>query len=272
MEHKILAKLENTLLTYGLDFIGAIIILLIGWIIARTLRGIVRRILTKAHVEKTLIIFIGNATHGLTLLITIIAALNKMGVQTGSLIAVLGAIGLAVSLAFKNSLGNLASGVLIIFYKPFKIDDYIEVDGKGGTVTDINIFSTKLVTASNETIYVPNGTLTDTYITNYSQHFTRRLELIIGVGYNDDLQKVRETINEQLAQESRILNSPEPFIGVIALANSSVNFTIRIWLKKEDYWPVFFDLQEKLKVAFDKAGLNIPYPQHEVHLITESNS
>lgn len=270
IKHPLIAKLQTLAVTYGLDLLGAIIILLIGWTLANFFRKVVKRLLAHTHIEKTIILFIGNGTHGLTLLITIIAVLNKLGVQTGSLIAVLGAIGLAVSLAFKNSLGNLASGILIVIYKPFKIDDYIEVGGKSGTVEDINIFSTKLVTPGNETIYIPNGTITNTYVTNYSQHYTRRLEIIVGVGYDDDLQKVRDTINQEITQDTRILRSPEPFVGVIALANSSVNFTVRIWLKKEDYWPVFFDMQEKLKLAFDKADINIPYPQTDVHLYAEN--
>jgi len=272
MENKILTKLQNLSITYGLDLLGAIIILIIGWLAAKVLRNIIKRILNKAHVEKTLIIFIGNAVHGLVMLITFIAMLNKLGVQTSSLIAILGAVGLAVSLAFKNSLGNLASGVLIVVYKPFKIDDYIEINGKSGMVSDINIFSTKLVTTSNESIYIPNSILTSTYITNYSQHYTRRIEIVIGVSYHDDFTHVRDTIHAELNNESRILKSPEPFIGVAALANSSVNFTIRMWVKKEDYWPVFFAMQEKLKLAFDAANISIPYPQQDVHLYAETNS
>ena len=193
-----------------------------------------------------------------------------MGIQTGSLIAVLGAIGLAMSLAFKNSLSNLAAGVLIILHKPFKIEDFISVNGISGTVHDINIFMTKLITSANETIYVPNSKLTENFITNFSQQKNRRLEIIIGVGYEDDIQHVKNTLAKLIDNNTDILKTPAPNIAIKALSDSTVDFVIQVWTEKENFGKLNLSLYEQIKILFDQEKINIPYPQQDVHFICDS--
>ena len=196
----------------------------------------------------------------------ILAAVGQLGVQTTSFIAVLGAAGFAVGLALQGSLGNFASGVLIMIFRPFKSGDFVEAGGTMGIVEAIQIFTTTLRTGDNKTIIVPNGQITSGTITNYSAKDTRRVDLVIGVSYGDDLDKVRRVIEEVIAAEGRVLSEPEPTIGVLELADSSVNFAVRPWVKSSDYWPVYFGLMESFKKRFDQEGISIPFPQQDVYL------
>jgi len=195
-----------------------------------------------------------------------IAALSQLGIQTTSFIAILGAAGLAIGLALQGSLANFAAGVMMLIFKPFKIGDFIEGAGVSGTVEVIEIFNTQLRTGDNKLIIIPNAKLTSNNITNYSAKPTRRIELIIGIGYDDDIKKAKDILIQMLGDEKRILTDPAPFVGVKELADSSVNFTVRPWVKSSDFWPVTFGLTEAIKLRFDKEGINIPYPQQDVHL------
>jgi len=222
--------------------------------------------MTKADVDETLISFVGNLTYIVLLIFVIIAALNQLGVQTTSFIAIIGAAGLAIGLALQGSLANFAAGVLMIIFHPFKVGDYIEAAGVAGVVEEIQIFTTQLKTPDNKTIIIPNASVTGGSITNYSAKDTRRVDLVIGVGYGDDLKRVREVLEEVLAKDDRILDDPAPTIGVLELGDNSVNFAVRPWVKAEDYWGVYFDSTETVKRRFDEEGISIPFPQRDVHL------
>jgi len=266
MDHTLITKLEALLVKYSVNIIVTLLILIVGLLAAKLIKKLVVRALTKARIEKTLVKFVGNVVNGFLYIVIAIAVLNRLGVQTGSLIAVLGAIGLAVSLAFKDSLSNLAAGVLIIIHKPFRVDDFIAINGDCGTVTDINIFSTTLTTVNNEMLYIPNNLLTSDVITNYSQQSQRRLDIVIGIGYEDDTNKAKEIISKVLKNNSLTLKDPEPIIAVKALSDSSVDFTVRVWVAKENYVKLSLTLYEAIKIAFDENNINIPYPQRDVHI------
>jgi small conductance mechanosensitive channel len=196
----------------------------------------------------------------------IIAALGQLGIQTASFIAVLGAAGLAIGLALQGSLANFASGFLMIVFKPFKVDDYVEVAGVGGTVEAVHIFTTTLKTPDNKTVIIPNSSVTSDNIVNWTTKGTRRVDMVFGIGYDDDIDKAKKIISDVLAKDDRILKEPATQIAVVELADSSVNFVVRPWAKIEDYWGIYFDAMENIKKAFDAEGVSIPYPQQDVHL------
>lgn len=222
--------------------------------------------MTKSKVEETLISFVGNLTYIALLIFVIIAALNQLGFQTTSFIAIIGAAGLAIGLALQGSLANFAAGVLMIIFRPFKVGDCIEAAGVAGVVEEIEIFTTQLRSPDNKTIIIPNASVTGGSITNYSAKDIRRVDMVIGVGYGDDLKRVREVLEEVLAKDDRILDDPAPTIGVMELGDNSVNFAVRPWVKTEDYWGVYFDSTETVKRRFDEEGISIPFPQRDVHL------
>jgi small conductance mechanosensitive channel len=196
----------------------------------------------------------------------IIAAIGQLGVQTASFVAILGAMGLAVGLALQGSLANFAAGVLMIIFKPFKVGDFIEGGGTAGTVEAIGIFTTEMKTPDNRKVILPNGKLTADSITNYSARDQRRVDMVAGVSYADDLDRVRKVLEGILEADERILRDPPPTIGVLALADSSVNIAVRPWVKTQDYWSVFFSVQEQIKKRFDAEGITIPFPQRDLHL------
>lgn len=262
----LLPLLQEWVAFYGLKILAAIVIFVVGRWIAKALGNLVRRTMTKSKVEETLISFVGNLTYIALLTIVIIAALNQLGIQTTSFIAIIGAAGLAIGLALQGSLANFAAGVLLIIFRPFKVGDYIEGAGVAGTVEEIQIFTTQLKTPDNKTIIIPNAKLTGDNITNYSAKDTRRVDMVIGVSYSDDLQKVRQILEDILAKDNRILQEPAPTIGVLELADNSVNFACRPWVKSEDYWGVYFDSTETVKKRFDAEGISIPFPQRDVHV------
>jgi small conductance mechanosensitive channel len=196
----------------------------------------------------------------------VLAAINQIGVQTTSFIAIIGAAGLAIGLALQGSLANLAAGVLIILFRPYKVGDYIEGGGVAGTVEEVQIFTTILKTPDNKTIIVPNGQIMGGTITNFSAMAERRIDLVVGVGYDADLDKTRQVLTDLLSADQRILEEPATLIGVVELADSSVNLVVRPWVKTADYWSVYFDLNERIKKRFDVEGITIPFPQRDVHV------
>ena len=260
-------SITSTLSAYGLDVIGAIIILLVGWSLAKWAETITRKaMLRSARVDPTLVGFLSSVARYLVLTFTLIAVLNRFGVQTASLIAVLGAAGLAVGLAMQGTLSSAAAGVMLLVFRPFKIGDYVEVAGRSGTVQSLNLFVTELATPDNKQIIIPNSSVWGQSVVNYSYHATRRLDLAIGIGYGDDIDVAIRVIREMIDADERTLKDPEPLVVVGNLGASSVDLTVRIWVKSSDYWPLKFDLTKRFKQTFDARGISIPYNQMDVHL------
>ncbi len=257
---------SDLLIQYGVNIVSAILILIIGNMIVKGVAGSVAKVLQKKQMDKAVIEFIHGLVRYVLFVIVLIAALGRVGVETASVVAVIGAAGLAVGLALQGSLSNFAAGVLIVAFRPFKSGDYVEVSGVAGSVESIQIFQTILRTPDNKMVAVPNGAIIGGAITNYSRHATRRVDLVIGVSYNSDLKKTKQVIREALEKDSRILKDPDMTIGVTALADSSVNFVVRPWCKTEDYWNVYFDSMQSIKEALDENGIEIPFPQMDVHL------
>jgi len=263
---EMLDKIYQLLTVYGLKVLAAIAIFIIGRLVAKGVRKLVARIMIKGKVDPTLVTFTSNMAYIGLLAFIVIAALGQLGIQTTSFIAILGAAGLAVGLALQGSLSNFAAGFLLIIFRPFKVGDLIEAAGVFGVVEAIQIFTTQLKTADNKTVIIPNAKLTDDNIVNWTVKGTRRVDMVFGIGYDDDIDKARSLMAEIIAEDSRILETPAPQISVSELADSSVNFVVRPWVKVEDYWGVHFDLTEKIKKAFDANGVSFPFPQRDVHL------
>lgn len=255
--------------TYGLKIIGAVIILILGRVGAGIGRRIITRVLEKAKTEPSIISFVGSLVYILILTVTVLAALAKFGIQTASFIAVLGAAAFAVGFALQGSLANFSAGVLILILRPFKVGDVIEGAGVLGTVKTIQLFTTELATPDNIKILVPNGKLFGDIIKNITGYDTRRVDMVFGIGYSSEIQKAYDVMMGLIQEDSRILSEPAPMISVSELADSSVNFVVRPWVKKEDYWGVKFDLTRKIKEAFDANGIEIPFPQRVVHTVSE---
>lgn len=252
---------------WGLSVIGALAILVAGWAVSKWAESMTRRALSRSsRIEQTLTGFISSLVRYLVLVFTIIAVLSQFGVQTASLIAVLGAAGLAIGLAMQGTLSNIAAGVMLLIFRPFKIGDYVEVSGQSGTVTSINLFVTELATPDNKQIIVPNSNIWGQSVVNYSYHLTRRLDLEVGISYDDDVDQAIKVVQEILDTEERTLTDPAPTIAVGNLGASSVDLTVRVWVKSEDYWDLKFDLTKRLKQTFDARGIGIPFPQMDVHL------
>ena len=256
--------------TYGIKIIGAIIILIIGRIAAGIGRKIVRQILEKSKTDKAIVSFVGSMAYFLILIFAVLAALAKFGIQTASFVAILGAAGFAIGFALQGSLANFAAGVLILVLRPFKVGDFIEGAGVAGTVKDIQLFTTVLATPDNIKIMVPNGKLFGDTIKNISAFDTRRVDLVIGIGYTSDIQKAYDVMMSLVKEDTRILSDPPVKIAVSELADSSVNFVVRPWVKRQDYWGVKFDLTRKIKEAFDENGIEIPFPQRVVHTLSNA--
>jgi small conductance mechanosensitive channel len=259
-------KIWPLLTAYGLRVLTAVVILVLGRWIAKSLTAFLRRIMNRSGVDETLVSFIANLSYVALLAIVVIAALNQLGIQTASLIAILGAAGLAIGLALQGSLSNLAAGVMMVIFRPFKVGDYIEGGGSAGTVEEIQIFTTQLKSPDNKTIIIPNSTMMSDVIVNYSTKETRRVDMVFGIGYEDDIDRAREIIIEILESDDRVHKEPAPLVAVSELADSSVNFTVRVWTASGEYWGVFFDTTEAVKKRFDDAGISIPFPQQDVHV------
>lgn len=249
-----------------MNIVIAAVIFSLGIWIAKRLRNYLSIFMEKRGVDAMLASFISSIAYILVVAFIVIAALGQLGVQTTSLVAIIGAAGLAVGLALQNSLSNFASGVLIIALRPFKVGDFIEAAGVAGVVEGIQIFSTQMRTGDNKLIIVPNSGITGGNIINYSAKETRRVDLVFGIGYDDDIKKAKDTLQDIVNADERILKDPEPVIAVSELADSSVNFIVRPWVKSGDYWGVYWDLTEAVKLRFDQEGISIPYPQQDVHM------
>lgn len=244
----------------------AVLIFVVGRLLARALARFLERVLKHSGTDEILISFVSSIAYALMLAFVVIASLQRLGVNTTSVIAVLGAAGLAVGLAMKDSLQNFAAGVMLIVFRPFKAGDFVEAASTSGVVERIGIFSTQLRSGDNREITVPNGAIYSGTITNYSARATRRIDMVFGISYDDDLRKAKALIKDILGSDERILSEPEPLIAVAELADSSVNINVRPWVKSEDYWNVRYDLTERIKLAFDDNAISIPYPQMDVHL------
>lgn len=262
----ILLTIQEKGLEIGLSLLYAIVILIIGRWIALAIRGLLRKMLTNRKVDMTIVSFVSSMVYIALMTFVVLAALSKLGVQTTSFVAVIGAAGLAVGLALQGSLANFAAGFLMVLFQPFKVGDFIEGAGTAGIVEEIQVFTTQLRTPDNKTIIIPNAKLTGDNITNYSAKETRRVEWSAGVSYRADIRKVKEVLQGIVNSDGRILKDPAPQIALGELADSSVNFVVRGWVKTGDYWDVFFDTMEKIKVRFDEEGIEIPFPQRDVHL------
>jgi small conductance mechanosensitive channel len=219
----------------------------------------------RGEIDTTLSEFIASIIDILLLIVVILAAINNLGIDTTSFIAILGAAGLAIGLALQGTFGNIGAGVILILFRPFEVGDFISAGGENGTVESITLFNTTLLTPDNKVILIPNSTVTSGNITNFSKKEERRVDFIFGIGYDDDLKLAKATLQEIIDADERILKDPGSFIGVGELADSSVNFTVRVWVKAADYWGVHFDTIEKVKLTFDEKGISIPYPQMDVH-------
>lgn len=253
-------------ITYGLKLLGAVAIFVIGKWIAGGLTRSIKRLMERGKVEATLVSFTGSLVYVVLMIVVILAALNNLGVNTTSFVAILGAAGLAVGLALQGTLSNVGAAVLLILFRPFKVGDFVEAGGTAGVVEEINMFSTIFKTGDNKVVIVPNGAVIGGTITNYSAKETRRVDWTFGIGYDDDLKLAKKTLEEILGEDERIMKDPAPFVAVSELADSSVNFVCRVWVKSGDYWGVYFDTLEKVKLVFDEKGISIPYPQMDVHL------
>jgi small conductance mechanosensitive channel len=263
---------ENQLMieTFIINLIIAFLIIFIGKIIAKLIAKGVSKLLTHKKVDDTVISFVSSLVFGLVVLVSFIAAISHLGFNTSSLVAIVGAAGLAIGLALQGSLSNFASGILLISFKPFKAGDFVEVAGTAGVVEEVQIFSTQLKTPDNKTVIIPNGGITSGNIVNYSSKPTRRIDLVIGVGYSADLKQTKTILTDIVNRQELVLKDQEATIAVSELADSSVNFVVRPWVNTENYWPVYFDLLETIKIELDQAGIEIPFPQLSVHVNQEN--
>ncbi len=259
--------------TYGLDVVGGIIILIIGWMVAGWASRTVEKLMGKSgRVDETLRKFFASIVRYAVIIFTIIAVLSQFGVETTSFIAVMGAMGLAIGLALQGTLGHVASGVMLLLFRPFKIGDFIDGGGVTGTVEAISLFTTTMNTPDNVHIIVPNGQLWDTAIKNFSHNANRRVDMVMGIGYGDSIDAAMKAILEIAEADSRIHKDPAPMVAVGELADSSVNIIVRVWCSAGDYWGVKFDMTKAMKERFDSDGISIPFPQRDVHLINSNDA
>lgn len=256
--------------TYGLNILAAILILLIGLWVAKLVRRMAQKLMDKRSIDPLITTFVGTVLYVLLVLFVVIAAISKLGVQTTSLIAVLGAAGLAVGLALQGSLSNLASGVIIITLRPFKVGDYVEAGSNAGIVESIQLFYTRMRSPDNKELMIPNSAITSSTIINYNARPERRCDMVFGISYDADLDKTRRIIQEMLDKDERVLDDPAPVIVIGELADSSINLWVRPWVKTDDYWAFKWEYTEALKKRFDEEGITIPFPQRDLHVYQHS--
>ena len=261
-----LELLQTKGVDFGINVVTALLIFYIGKWITGILTRAVKAVMDKNDIDPTLTSFVSNLVRMTLLVFVVIAAITQLGVPSAQFVAVVGAAGLAVGLALQGSLANFAAGVLIVLFRPYKVGDYVEAAGIAGTIEQVQILTTVLKTPDNKQIIVPNGQIMGSIITNYSAKDTRRVDMVVGVSYSDDLDKVQATLKELVDADERILKDPECTIAVSELADSSVNFVLRPWVNAADYWGVKFDLTEAIKKRFDQEGISIPFPQQDVHI------
>jgi len=257
--------IETYVLPWGINIVMALAIFVIGKMVVKMLVGLAKKLMNKAKVDSILVNFIASIVSTVLLLFVVIASLNQLGVDTTSLIALIGAAGLAIGLALQGTLQNLASGVMLIIFRPFNAGDFVEAAGVAGVIEEIGIFTTVMRSGDNREIIIPNGEIFGGTITNFSKRATRRVDMVFGIGYDDDIKKAKDLLNRILDEDERVLKDPEPLVAVAELADSSVNFNVRPWCATGDYWNVYFDIHEKVKLTFDAEGISIPYPQMDVH-------
>ncbi|HEY9018530.1 mechanosensitive ion channel family protein [Thiomicrospira sp.] len=257
--------MNNYLIPWGLNIAIALLIFFVGRIVISVIHKLLGKVLTRFQVKLILVEFIQQVARSLLFVLLIIAVLSQLGFDTTSLVAVLAAGSLAVGLALKDSLQNFAAGVMLIILQPFKEEDFVEVAGHMGMVEKVMLFSTLLRTTDNREITIPNGQIYAEPLVNYSARDTRRLDLIFGIDYNSDLRKAKQILQDIVAADERVLKEPESLVVVSELADSSVNFTVRAWVSADNYWPLKFDLLERVKLAFDEQGIEIPFPQMALH-------
>lgn len=261
---------ETYLIPWGINLISALLIFIIGRIVISIISSVLGKVLSRTKLDSILIEFIQAIARVLLLIFVIVAALDRLGVNTTSLIAVLGAAGLAIGLALQGSLQNFAAGFLLLMLRPFKAGDYVEAGGTAGVVEKISIFSTVMRTPDNKEVTVPNGSIYSDNIINYSARDTRRVDLVFSISYSDDIQKAREVMQAALASDERILEEPAPNISVGSLGDNSVDIICRPWVKTDDYWPIYWGMMEKIKVDLEANGMTIPFPQRDVHVYQEA--
>jgi len=264
-------KAVDLLMQYGPKFVLAIITLIVGFWIIKVIVKSVTKIMVKREVDDSLQPFLRSMLSILLKILLIISVMSMVGIAMTSFIAIIGAAGLAIGMALSGTLQNFAGGIMILLFKPFKVGDFIDAQGYSGSVTEIQIFNTILLSPDNKTIIIPNGGLSTNAMVNYSTQPTRRVDLTFGIGYEDDIDKSKDVMQRIIDADNRIHKDPESFIAVSALADSSVNFAVRVWVNAEDYWGVFFDMTEKVKKSFDNENISIPYPQTDIHLYKSGN-
>ena len=264
-------KVQSTGMEFVMNAVIALVIFVVGRIVAKIISNGIRKLMHTREVDQILESFVGNLSYWLLMTFVIIATIGQLGIQTTTLIAIMGAAGLAVGLALQGSLANFAAGVLIVMFRPYRVGDFVEAAGIAGVVEQVQILTTVLKTGDNKQIVVPNGQIMGSIITNYSANETRRVDMVVGVSYADDIDKVRATIKDIIESDDRILKDPECQIAVSELADSSVNFNVRPWVKTADYWGVKLDFTEAVKKRFDKEGISFPFPQQDVHLYQKSD-
>jgi small conductance mechanosensitive channel len=257
---------SDLILTWGLRILAALAILVIGNWLAKKIAAIFVKMMDRNNVDVTLTKFLKNIIYYALLTAVVIAAAGQLGINTTSFLTVVGAAGLAIGLALKDSLANFSAGVMLILFRPFKVGDVVNVAGETGTVEEITIFNTVMNTADNQKKIIPNGIVASGTITNITANDTRRIDMVFGIGYEDNIKAAEQVFTEIITAESRVLSDPKPTIAVAELADSSVNFVVRPWVKTDDYWDVKFELTEKIKLALDEAGISIPFPQQDVHM------
>jgi small conductance mechanosensitive channel len=257
------------IIPWGINLIMALVIFVIGRWLAKGISRLVKRAMKKAQVDEILTSFIGNLLYFALLLVVVIAALDRLGINTSSVLTIFAAAGLAVGLAMKDSLSNFAAGVMLVLFKPFKAGDFIEAAGNAGVVEKLRIFNTVMRSGDNREITIPNSQIYGGTIVNFSARDTRRIDLIFGIGYADDIRLAKTLLEQAMAEDERILKDPEPVILLMELADSSVNLAVRPWVNAADYWVVRSDLMQRVKEKFDAQGVSIPFPQRDVHLIAE---
>ena len=269
--NKILEQGINLAMLYVPKVILAIVVLIVGLFVIKSIVKFARKAMNKSSLDEALSKFLSSILGAVLKVALIISIAQMVGVETTSFIAVLGAIGLAIGMALQGTLGNFAGSTLLMLFKPYKVGDYVEIQGHAGTVEEIQIFNTQLKTPDNIVILVPNGAVANGSIKNYSAKPTRRVDFVFGIGYDDDIDKAKGLLKDIIAADERIMDDPAPFIAVKELADSSVNFVVRVWSKSSDYWGIYFDMQEKVKKVFDREGVSIPYPQRDIHVHNVDN-
>ncbi len=263
--------LLSTVVTYGVKVVGGVLLLAVGWAVAGWAGRLADRLLGRSgRIDTTLRGFLASLVRYLILALVLIAVLNQLGVQTASLIALLGAAGLAVGLAVQGTLANLAAGVMLLIFRPFRAGQYVEVAGRSGTVESLNLFMTELTTPDNVQLLIPNGAVWGATVVNYSHHSRRRLDLAFGISYGDDIDRAMSVIREVIDEDDRALRDPEPEVMVSELGESAVHLTVRVWTRNENLWPLRWDLTRRIKEAFDAHDITIPFPQREMRVVRGS--